>query len=405
MNSESLRYSCLLQLGGLLSLYTSMELDRHVAYFCSCLQGLPTPYTGLETSRLTVIYFSVVALDMMDRLKDVDRERVLEFTKSMLVTTTRDGEDVCGFIGSSFLGSCPSFEGIHVSNLGSSSDDQGDCNSTFQLCAEFLEGHLAMTYSALAIIYTLGESPDDLPKEAIVRQVGRLQGKDGCFSATESGSERDLRFLYCACAISSFLDDWGGVDTQKATAYVLECLSYDGGLALTPGGSEGQGGATYCGVAALHLMGMLDKVPANKLSRIKLWLSQRVQGTGGYNGRVNKVPDSCYSFWAGAAAHMLGMFGDIKRSGCREFLLYECQNEHYGGFGKHPGNVSDVLHSFYSIAWLSMDANSATDDDGDDNDVNDDDDDGDGQKDDEEVGNGARIRLRAIDPLMGVVPR
>lgn len=380
------------------------QAKRHAKYFTSLLKELPSPYVGLETSRLTVIYFCVIALDMMGRIEQVDGKRVAEYVKSMIVTNTHDGEQVCGFIGSSFLGNCPGISDI-VGTEGSEDDGCGEpgCGFTWQLCSEFLEGHLAMTYSALATLYTLGESFDDLPKKAVIRQLSRLQGEDGCFSATESGSERDLRFLYCACAISTFLDDWSGIDTQKAAEFVLRCLSYDGGLALTPGGSEGQGGATYCGIAALSLMGKLDILQEqNRLSRVRLWLSQRVQGSGGYNGRVNKVPDSCYSFWVGAAAHILDTFGDIDRRGCRNFLLFECQNELSGGFGKHPGDVSDILHSFYSVAWLSMDAGEEAQDEDDETMA----DDSDGEAGAEYgEGRGDTTQLRMIDPLRGVVPK
>lgn len=316
--------------------YPNFYLENHVNYFLSCLKGLPEPYTFLETSRLTAIYFSVVALDMLGELERVDKDAVVNYMLAMLVSSNDDGKLVCGFVGSSYLGhsfgSCEGCDALH----------------------EHLQGHLAQTFSALATLYTLGEPMDKLPKEAIVRQLSRLQGADGGFGATENGCECDLRFLYCACAVSAFLNDWGGVDKDKAASYVLQCLSYDGGLGLAPGGSEGQGGATYCGVASLALMDKLDSFGPQNLQRLQMWMLQRVQEEGGYNGRVNKVPDSCYSFWVGGAAHILGSFGDTDREPCRSFLLYCCQNANIGGFSKTPGDYPDILHSFYSIAWLSM---------------------------------------------------
>jgi geranylgeranyl transferase type-1 subunit beta len=359
-----------------------MDVDKHVRYFQSCLEELPQPYTGLETSRLTVIYFSVVALDVLGQLDLVDRRRVVTYVKSMLITNIYAGEPVCGFIGSPFLGQ-QAFGGMCESGAcaqpaAGCNDENCSSSSNSSISAEFLEGHLAMTYSAIAVLYTLGESLDELPKAAIIRQLSRLQNDDGGFGATENGSERDLRFLYCACSISSFLEDWSGVDVDRAAEYVTRCFSYDGGLALTPGGLEGQGGACYCGIASLSLMGKLDVLQASgKLPRLNLWLAQRVQCEGGYNGRVNKVPDSCYSFWVGGTAHILGVFDDTARAECRDFLLRECQNTCYGGFGKTPGDYSDVLHSFYSIAWLSLDAESEC----------------------------TGAYLRAIDPLSGVVKR
>ena len=64
-----------------------------------------------------------------------------------------------------------------------------------------------------------------------------------------------MNVTYASCIapvyLSSILDDWSGVDKERACSYIIGCLSYDGGLALTPEGSEGQGGNTYCGIASL----------------------------------------------------------------------------------------------------------------------------------------------------------
>jgi len=40
------------------------------------------------------------------------------------------------------------------------------------------------------------------------------------------GAETDLRFVYCAAAICSMLNDWTGMDKLK---------SYDGGFGMVPG--------------------------------------------------------------------------------------------------------------------------------------------------------------------------
>jgi len=57
------------------------------------------------------------------------------------------------------------------------------------------------------------------------RMIDRWHGHDGLssFSALASGSESDLRFVFCAAAISSLLNDWSGVDIDRATNYILSC--------------------------------------------------------------------------------------------------------------------------------------------------------------------------------------
>lgn len=63
-----------------------------------------------------------------------------------------------------------------------------------------------------------------------------LQMPDGAYRATLSESgEADVRFLYCACAISAILGDWTGVDKDAAVQYILQCLTYEGGIAVMPG--------------------------------------------------------------------------------------------------------------------------------------------------------------------------
>ena len=59
---------------------------------------------------------------------------------------------------------------------------------------------------------------------------------DGAFRATlEDSGEADVRFLFCACAISSVLNDWTSVDQERAVSYILRCITYEGGIAVLPG--------------------------------------------------------------------------------------------------------------------------------------------------------------------------
>lgn len=44
-----------------------------------------------------------------------------------------------------------------------------------------------------------------------------------------------MRFLFCACAISYMLNDWSGVDIDRAVQFVKTCRSYDGAISLIPG--------------------------------------------------------------------------------------------------------------------------------------------------------------------------
>ena len=126
---------------------------------------------------------------------------------------------------------------------------------------------------------------------------------DGAYRATLSESgEADVRFLYCACAISAILGDWTGVDKDVAVQYILQCLTYEGGIAVLPGrywlvpiclyveslcythsfcsyyydtGGEATGGSCYCAVAALALMDRLDALGPQRSADLIRWCEAR----------------------------------------------------------------------------------------------------------------------------------
>jgi geranylgeranyl transferase type-1 subunit beta len=62
-------------------------------------------------------------------------------------------------------------------------------------------------------------------------------------------------------------------------------------------------GSTYCCLAALSMLGALDA--ENRDDTIHWLVSRQINspdpGHGGFNGRVNKPDDTCYSFWVGGA--------------------------------------------------------------------------------------------------------
>lgn len=184
------------------------------------------------------------------------------------------------------------------------------------------------------------------------------------------GSENDLRFLYCACAISHILDDWSGINKDMAVAYIQSCRSWDGGIGLI-NEQEGHGGSTFCGVAALSLMGELDAVlddgdddifdagfGRHRFKRgswrnelIRWCVSRQIEGM---QGRPNKVEDTCYSYWVGGTLNILKCDHLLDHNALRKFIMH-CQTD-MGGFSKlkDDGFYPDLLHSFYSMAWLSL---------------------------------------------------
>lgn len=364
---------------------STFEIQDHANYFLSCLRSLHHAYSSLDTTRLTVVYFSVVGLDMLGKLQEVERTHIIDYIYGMQIGLDTNGRNIqcqeCsnpyiegagGFLGSSCAGQpFRTYNERNSSREPKTSIGIDDCISGFasysanseKMCGcisfEYLQSHLAMAYTAVATLLTLEDDLSRLDKHALIHSIRCAQLSSGAFRATKTGTEADMRFVYCACAISYMLGDWSGVDKNRVVEYVRKCITYEGGMSLIPGG-EAQGGATFCAVASLVLMDKLEDIGAASKQALVFWCEQRVQTEGGYNGRTNKDPDSCYSFWVGATLEMLGCFNNTDAEPAQKFLLNECQYSKYmgrvgiGGFSKTPGCQPDILHTFYSIAWLSM---------------------------------------------------
>ena len=156
--------------------------------------------------------------------------------------------------------------------------------------------------------------------------------------------------MFCAASICGLLENWEGIDTDSMSEFIVSCTAFDGALGIVPG-SESQGGATYCGIAALVTSGRLQKVlPASAQEKVEHWLVSRQ--VGGFQGRCNKEPDACYAFWNGATLALLNKRSFVNDESCRTFLL-NCQSS-YGGFSKFPKGFPDLLHSYYALSWLSI---------------------------------------------------
>ena len=97
-------------------------------------------------------------------------------------------------------------------------------------------------------------------------------------------------------------------------------------------------------------MGDLDLVDIETLG---IWLSQRQTLQGGFNGRPEKLPDVCYSWWIMSTCYMIDRADLINLKELERYIL-NCQDDGFGGIGDRPGNEVDVFHTFFGIAALSL---------------------------------------------------
>ncbi|MEE6516096.1 hypothetical protein FKM82_025337 [Ascaphus truei] len=272
---------------------------------------------------------------MLDSLDVVDKADIVDWIYSLQVLPTEDKSnlDHCGFRGSSCLGL------------------PFNPSKGYGLLHPYDSSHIAMTYTALSSLVILGDDLSRVNKEACLAGLRALQLHDGSFCAVPEGSENDMRFVYCAACICYMLNDWSGINIGKSIEYIRRSMSYENGLGQGAG-LEAHGGSTFCGIAALCLMGKLEDVFSEKeLNRIRRWCIMRQQN--GFNGRPNKPVDTCYSFWVGATLTLLNIFKYTNLERNRHFIL-STQDRLVGGFAKWPDSHPDALHAYFGICGLSL---------------------------------------------------
>ncbi|KJE91609.1 geranylgeranyltransferase beta subunit [Capsaspora owczarzaki ATCC 30864] len=301
--------------------------QRHAKYFAMCLKVLPRSMATLDTQRMTLVYFAVSGLDLLNSLALIESRRaaIIDWVYAMQVLPDKDNPGLnaqaCGFRPGSSVGA----------------PYNPKCEA--QACLKHDSGHLAMSFTALSVLAVLGDDFSRVNRQAIVQSMRALQSDSGEFFATADKNESDVRFLYCACVVSHLIKDWSGVNKATAVAYIKSRQTYDGSFAAAPG-LEGHAGYTFLCVASLYLMDQLDEVYTKvEQDRIIRWCIMRQQT--GFTGRPGKLVDSCYSFWVGGTLKILGAYDLVDRTCLRGFLL-STQSTTTGGLAKSPDTLAGV---------------------------------------------------------------
>ena len=307
----------------------------------------------MDSQRMTILYFLITTGNLIKSDEDQDDLK-------LIVTKDQIEEWVCQQL-------LPSRDGfVGGPSLPRPLDHQGAV------------GHLASMYTALCLLIQCGDYQfEGIDKLAMLKSLRSYQNADeGYFRFLQAESEHDPRSCYCAAAILYMVTkalsknereqvladpDAYAFDKEKLAAYLLDqCQGYTGGFS-DQDSYESHSGYTYCALAALKLLDV--KMAASDYERTIEFLAMRQQ-EGGFQGRCNKLQDSCYSFWVKASLRIVQslkpdevQFDEIlkldEEIDCA--FVKECFTPH-GGFAKynflkdHP----DVLHTFYSVAALSL---------------------------------------------------
>lgn len=197
--------------------------------------------------------------------------------------------------------------------------------------------HLASTFAAVSAVAVLGtkEAYDMIEREGLKKFLARMKQADGSFTMHEDG-ETCCRGVYCAIASASLtglLDE----SFQSSAKFIATCQTYEGGIGAVPF-AEAHAGYSYCGLAALSLLGQQNLIDLHRLEMF----GRRSQcpKSGAFKGRSNKLVDGCYSFWTGALFPLIrSVVPDAKpfdSLGLQKYILVCAQNNETGGLRDKP---------------------------------------------------------------------
>jgi len=391
--------------------FSTFSLDRTVAFFGLHIGVIPADYLSLYPNKMTVLHFSVTGLSVLGQLDVVlppgsdERKRLIEWVYGLQVQPGRSVDTKKVPRGGFRASPCFRFPSQQVESESSQCGAEFIWDGCGNADAEGDEGSLPGTYASLCTLLALGDdlsrvnvhslldwlrecqllvSPanqvgmgDDKPPSILLQEQARRHG--GFSSTLSERVDADVRFTYCAAVIPIILSrvkstatkmrEWFEArgfsypassstplqevifkDYGAAVQFLAKCQrKMQGGFALSPSCAEAHGGATYTAVASLAAMNALNAIPDR--SSLERWLIA-CQGEG-YRGRINKLRDSCYSFWTGATIALLG----IDRLTCpvtNAMFNMRCHSVKTGGFGRDPASSAEIMHTFYSVMGLSL---------------------------------------------------
>jgi len=308
----------------------AFRLDRelHSHWLQKGLCALPTNFSGLDASRPWFVFWISHAMEMLGAYD----------------------EDMWAPKVASFLAHCQDPTGGFGGGPG-------------QL------PHLAPTYAAVAALVIAGreEAYKVVDRRAMYQFLLRMKSPEGGYMMHDEG-ETDMRGTYCAIAVASMLHMLTDELAEGVPEYVRRCQTWEGGLAGEEG-LEAHGGYSYCGFAALCILG---KAQALDIRAFLNWaIHKQMRLEGGFQGRANKLVDSCYSFWQGALFPLI--YEALRQQGAGDeealaklpkthlwyqprplqtYVLLACQH-HGGGLRDKPGKSADFYHTCYALSGVS----------------------------------------------------
>ncbi len=217
------------------------------------------------------------------------------------------------------------------------------------------DAHITSTHYAVLILKQLN-ALEIVQVSRMERFLAQLQNADGSMRGDLHSEDADLRFVYNAVAIMSILKlSKDCIDLNSLLSYLNTCKDRQTHAFSPIPGAEPHAAYTYCAVAALAILDRqfgVGNIPDSD-DKLGFWLAERQTELGGFNGRPEKAPDVCYSWWILATMEILRISDFIDRRKLRDFVI-KSQDAEDGGISDRPGFAADVFHTFFGIASLSL---------------------------------------------------
>jgi protein farnesyltransferase subunit beta len=284
------------------------------------LTGLDENFSSLEASRPWLCYWMLHSLSL---LKEKSIEEDANLAKRVIYTLTMCRNERTGGFGGGKL----------------------------QM------SHTAPTYAAVMALVTINtrEAFETIQRGRLYRFLLSLSNGNGAFRVHQDG-ECDTRGLYTVLAVAAMTNMLTPELTRGCAEWIRKTQGFDGGIGGEPG-NESHGGYAYCGIAALVLLNRPDAIDLKAFAR---WLYMRqMQIEGGFQGRTNKLVDSCYSFWQGACFSLLNRldpsarYPDCDALALATYVTGACAHGS-GGMKDKPNTHRDFYHTCYSLSGVSV---------------------------------------------------
>jgi len=189
-----------------------LNVAKHVAYHKRCLGLLPSAFQETDLNRMSLGFFTVNSLDMLDRLSSIpelDREGYIDW--------------------------------IYHCQL-SSGGFRGATATITPESSIYDAVNIPATYFAIALLLMLEDDLSRLNRKGALEVLRRSQNEDGSFSPVLIKGERfgevDVRHCYCAIAVREMLSPIAPEEDINVSAivhYLEQCKVCNVCVSLTPG--------------------------------------------------------------------------------------------------------------------------------------------------------------------------